>query len=311
MYQIIILFLFVSTLASGQQLSVDAPVRFLALGDSYTIGQGIDIDKRWPEQLVDSLSAKGIVTDTLVINAQTGRTSSGLVNAISNRGYEALNFNLVSVLIGVNDQFQSRPIEDYQVYFRAILDSALRYVDQDTDQVFVLSIPDYAYTSYGQQNDPQRISEGIDRYNDINRQISADYNISYFDITPISRLGLDTPSWVANDGLHPSARQYTAWVQLLLEDVLTGVQRGIFQNKKAFTLYPNPVDDQLIIEWTHLASHDVRLQLLSLDGRLVRQFPNSRETEQLLDVSQIVSGTYLLCGISKHDSYCSIVQIRH
>lgn len=198
------------------QWQVEAPIRFLALGDSYTIGQGVAVADRWPEQLLDSLQARGYVSDTLAIIATTGWRTDQLLNAVAGKRLEDKQFNMVSLLIGVNNQYQNRPIAQYRPQLEALIDSALRYVGGQTQRVLVLSIPDYAYTPFGQQGNPLAISQQIDLYNHIKQSVCDSLGIAYFNITEISRQGLNDPALVANDQLHPSGKQYGLWVQQLM-----------------------------------------------------------------------------------------------
>ena len=198
------------------QWQVESPVRFLALGDSYTIGQGVSTSSRWPVQLLDSLQARGYSTDTLAIIATTGWRTDQLLNAIAGKQLAQKQFNMVSLLIGVNNQYQNRPLAQYRPELEALIDSALRYVGGQTQRVFVLSIPDYAYTPFGQQGNPFAISQQIDVYNTIKRDVCDSLGIAYFNITDISRQGLTDPTLVATDQLHPSGRQYGLWVQRLM-----------------------------------------------------------------------------------------------
>lgn len=207
------LFLFIclaSVSAKAQQ-----PIRFLALGDSYTIGESVAEDGRWPMQLADSLRAKGIAVDTVTIIATTGWTTLDLMKAIDGQALEKQGYNLVSLLIGVNDQYQGKDVGDYPGHFRQLLDSAIHYAGGDTGRVFVVSIPDYAYTPFGQskgEENANRISWELDAYNAINQMICQLYGVQYYYITDISRKGLEDRSLVADDELHPSAFQYAAWV---------------------------------------------------------------------------------------------------
>lgn len=198
------------------QWQVEAPIRFLALGDSYTIGQGVAVADRWPEQLLDSLQTRGYVSDTLAIIATTGWRTDQLLNALAGKRLEDKQFNMVSLLIGVNNQYQNRPIGQYRPQLEALIDSALRYVGGQTQRLFVLSIPDYAYTPFGQQGNPWTISQQIDLYNHIKQSVCDSLGIAYFNITEISRQGLNDPALVANDQLHPSGKQYGLWVQQLM-----------------------------------------------------------------------------------------------
>ncbi len=264
MAKIIIMF-FLSLTFFAQTLTVQSPIRFLALGDSYTIGQNVAANKSWPAQLVDSLNARGIVTDTMRIIATTGWRTDNLLNAIINKQLEQQHYNLVSVLIGVNNQYQNKPISQYMSEFPQLLDSAIHYAGGDTSHVFIVSIPDYAATPFGQEASPSQISQEIDQYNLINKNFADSYHIKYFDITPISRFGLFQPYLVANDGLHPSEVQYSEWVKLMLQGNLLSVFEDL--TAKKMKVFPNPASDNITI------SYPVRikktLELYNATGTLI------------------------------------------
>ena len=186
---------------------------YLALGDSYTIGQSVPTKMRYPVQIIDSLFPNNDNAEVKII-ARTGWATDDLIRAIDNETDLANDYDFVSLLIGVNNQYRNYPIEDYNVQFKQLLNKAIAFAGNDKNKVFVVSIPDYAYTSFG--GGSQSISEEIDEYNEINKEITDDLGIQYFDITPISREGFNDPELVANDGLHPSGKQYTEWVKLML-----------------------------------------------------------------------------------------------
>lgn len=191
---------------------------FLALGDSYTIGESVAARDRWPVQLTRKFNrSEGEMTigDPDII-ARTGWTTQELKNAIDQREV-AKDYDLVSLLIGVNNQYRGYPLEDYPAEFETLLKMAISFAGNQTSRVFVVSIPDYGYTPFGEGNQ-QKISEEIDAYNEINKRISLETGVQYFDITPISREGLQDPTLVAPDRLHPSGRQYERWVQKIMED---------------------------------------------------------------------------------------------
>lgn len=200
----------------AQSVRIDQPVRFLALGDSYTIGQSVAAQDRWPQQLYDSLGARGYQLDSLQIIAQTGWRTSNLASAMTSAQLDS-NYTLVSLLIGVNNQFQGGSATGYRTPFKDLLKAAIGLAGGDRDRVFVLSIPDYAYTPFG-QGSPQT-SMDIDAFNGINQQVSQQYGVSYYNITPISREGLNDPALVAMDGLHPSGKMYRDWVRLILASI--------------------------------------------------------------------------------------------
>lgn len=190
---------------------------YLALGDSYTIGQSVAVNERYPVQLGDSLFLNNKDKIDVKIIARTGWTTSQLKQAIDNDDNLRSKYDLVSLLIGVNNQYQGRSLETYKVEFRELLEKAIALAGNDRNKVFVISIPDYAYTPFGNGN--ATISQEIDDFNAANKAITKELGIRYFDITPISRQGLNDTELVASDGLHPSGKQYTEWVELMLEDV--------------------------------------------------------------------------------------------
>ena len=220
MKNIFVLVLFFLTLQIGyaQKQKIYNPTKFLALGDSYTIGESVGESERWPNQLMDSLFELGVIGPKPKIIATTGWRTDQLKNAILNSGLQD-TFNLVSVLIGVNNQYQGRNISQQQKEFPEILDLAIEKAGGDTSKVFVVSIPDYAFTPFGQSKNPAKISSDLDLYNTINDSISKVYGVNYFDITPISRNGLTNTALVASDGLHPSGFQYSKWVSLILKSI--------------------------------------------------------------------------------------------
>lgn len=190
--------------------------RFLALGDSYTIGESVPDDKKWPVQLRDSLIKRGEVFDEFKIIATTGWRTDDLSKAIG-EAQLTNDYNLVSLLIGVNNQYQSRPLQNYGPEFEILLNKAVELAGGIKENVFVLSIPDYGYTPFGQQRNNTKISEELIDYNAICKRITIDNNIKHIDITTISFRAIDEPNLVAADGLHPSADQYTLWVREILE----------------------------------------------------------------------------------------------
>lgn len=201
--------------ATGQKLSRSEPVRFLALGDSYTIGESVAEVQRWPAQLVNALMLQGFSCHMPEIVAVTGWRTDDLKRALEEHNFSG-SFNLVSLLIGVNNQYQGRDPAAYQKEFEELLLIAIDYAGSNAENVFVLSIPDYGYTPFGQANRSE-ISPQIDAFNKINKAISQKYDVAYVDITDISRHGLDDPELIAEDGLHPSAKMYSLWVERILE----------------------------------------------------------------------------------------------
>lgn len=191
---------------------------YLALGDSYTIGTALpDSSRAYPYQLVERLSEDSLLEgETPDIVAFGGWRTDQLIAGIDTADLEE-TYDLVSLLIGVNNQFQNAPTDVYAIQFEQLLNSAIQFAGNDTDRVFVLSIPDYGVTPFG-ENYPNA-STGVDLFNSLNMDIVEEYGISYFNITEISRQAESNAALVAPDGLHPSGEMYELWVNEILEDV--------------------------------------------------------------------------------------------
>lgn len=193
-------------------------IKFLALGDSYTIGESITAEERWPNQFIDSLSNLNYSIEKNDIIATTGWTTSSLLYAMDNSNLTK-DYNLISILIGVNNFYQGRPVNLFRTELPALIDSALTFCDNDTNAIFLVTIPDYGYTPFGAGNQSS-ISSLTNLYNGIKDSVAAVYGIPVYNITNISRKGLDQPNLVANDGLHPSGKQYKEWVDLIIGEML-------------------------------------------------------------------------------------------
>lgn len=188
---------------------------YLALGDSYTIGEAIALQENFPHQLVKNLADKNILFDAPLIIAQTGWTTSELIEAISQKAIKS-TFDLVTLLIGVNNQYRGLDIMEYEKQFDELLKQAIEFAGGNKDHVIVLSIPDWGVTPFAVDRDKNKISEEIDAFNDINKKISNNHQVHYVDITPGSRLAKTDNSLLASDGLHPSAIEYKRWSNLVL-----------------------------------------------------------------------------------------------
>jgi lysophospholipase L1-like esterase len=195
-------------------------ISYLALGDSYTIGESVAAENRYPEQLVESLIRRGINVNQLKTVARTGWTTRDLSLALDGEAINNGDYNLVSLLIGVNNQYQGLSLERFKEEFTVLLDRAIAYAGGNKDRVFVISIPDYGVTPFGLAwGNPAQIAEDIDNFNNASLEITESREVKYFDITPISREALDDRSLIASDGLHPSGKMYTRWVELMLPEV--------------------------------------------------------------------------------------------
>jgi lysophospholipase L1-like esterase len=189
-------------------------LRYLALGDSYTIGESVSENDRWPNQLARQLAVDGIETNVTIL-ARTGWTVNELWQGIQGDPPEG-TYDLVTLLIGVNDQYRGYPAIGYRDDFRFLLNIAIEYAGGDPDRVIVLSIPDWGMTPFAAGRDTQSISEEIDQFNSINREEAEKAGVHYVDITPISRTVTAGSDLVAVDGLHPSGRMYSEWADLVL-----------------------------------------------------------------------------------------------
>ena len=190
-------------------------MRYLALGDSYTIGQSVPESERWPVQLSNSLDGHGFDVDEVEIVARTGWTTSELANGIEEAGPQG-PYDMVSLLIGVNNQYRRLDTAEYRVEFRELLEQSIFFAGNVRSKVFVVSIPDYSVTPFAQSLDTARIAREIDEFNAINLSESIRAGVDYINVTPISRLARYDTSLIATDGLHPSGKMYTQWVKEIL-----------------------------------------------------------------------------------------------
>lgn len=200
--------------------------RILSLGDSYTIGESVCATCRFPEQLKAQLktSVRSVDTINLKVIAQTGWTTTNLINAIADENPNT-NYDLVTLLIGVNNQYQNKPFSLYEDEFPLLVEDAVRFAKGDKTNVIVVSIPDYAFTPFGQStSDPQSISNELDQYNDFARSYCEQQDITFVNITDITRNGLTNPDLVASDGLHPSELAYSQFIVRLLPLALEKIQ---------------------------------------------------------------------------------------
>ncbi|MBP9095098.1 MAG: SGNH/GDSL hydrolase family protein [Ignavibacteria bacterium] len=193
---------------------------YLALGDSYTIGESVPDTGRFPSQLVSSLTKNNIYFNSPEIIATTGWTTDELADAIRKKQSSLLpKFDLVSLLIGVNNQYRGRDAEEYRTQFKDLLRTAIVFAGGEKSRVFVVSIPDWGVTPFAEGRDRKKIGEEIDLYNKINKEETLKEGIAYINITPESRTAVNDKSLIATDGLHPSEKMYTEWVELILPQV--------------------------------------------------------------------------------------------
>jgi len=207
-----ICFLFLIFLGCGEKNSLQS---YLALGDSYTIGESVSEFERWPVQLVASLAEENIFLNSPEIIAKTGWTTDELQEGI-NQAPLNYPYDWVSLLIGVNNQYRGKSIKEFENEFYNLLSQAIMFSGNRKERVFVLSIPDWGAMPYAIDNDIQKIAEEIDAFNQVIYQLCAKENVRFIDITHLSRKVSDYANWIAKDRLHPSGTQYSKWVLEIL-----------------------------------------------------------------------------------------------
>ncbi|MPR34864.1 SGNH/GDSL hydrolase family protein [Cytophagaceae bacterium SJW1-29] len=193
-------------------------VPFLSLGDSYTIGESVPEADRWSVQLAEMLRKDGIAVAPPDIIARTGWTTAELMDGIQAARKEK-NYELVSLLIGVNNQYRGQSIERFRTEFRSLLETSIAYAAGRKERVFVLSIPDWGVSPFGAGSDRGKVAREIDAFNAVAKEECDKAGILYIDITPLSRTGLGDPSMFASDGLHFSGKMYGLWAMEALPKV--------------------------------------------------------------------------------------------
>ena len=204
--------------SSGTMVSVNPTMpntnlperKFLALGDSYTIGQSVEEKDRWSVELVDLLKSDFYFTKHHII-ARTGWTTEELMNAINSQNLTE-QYDVVSLLIGVNNQYRGQSLNKYQTEFRALLNTSIKFAKNDPKRVFVLSIPDWGKSPFGKGSDAKKISEEIDAFNNVAKMECQKLGIVYIDITEISRKNTDL-DYFASDNLHYSGKMHLLWAK--------------------------------------------------------------------------------------------------
>lgn len=202
--------------------ATEAP--FLALGDSYTIGEAVQEAERWPVRLAVMLRAQGVSIGDPSIIARTGWTTDELSTAIDASEMQG-PYDLVTLLIGVNNQYRGRSTDEYRQQFRALLERAIGFASGRASHVIVLSIPDWGVTPFADGRDRKQIAVEIDAFNAISRVEATRVGARYVDVTPQSRRAADAPELIAGDGLHPSGAMYAEWAALTLPVAVEALRR--------------------------------------------------------------------------------------
>ncbi|WP_128547145.1 SGNH/GDSL hydrolase family protein [Larkinella soli] len=188
---------------------------YLALGDSYTIGESVAASDRWSVQMAGLLRREGVSVADPEIIARTGWTTDELQAGIRQSGVRG-PFGVVSLLIGVNNQFRGQSPEKYRTEFRELLQTATQFADEKPGRVFVLSIPDWGVSPYARTFDRGKIAREIDTFNAVAKEECGKAGVAFIDITPLSRQAAGDPSQIAEDGLHFSGKQYRLWAEKAL-----------------------------------------------------------------------------------------------
>ena len=197
-----------------QHSTAQKTLSFLALGDSYTIGESVPIYHSFPYQTVQLLRKKGMQVHAAEIVAKTGWTTDELMAGIEKTVFEK-NYDIVTLLIGVNNQYRGKAADAYAIEFEALLNKAIAFAAGNKKHVYVLSIPDWGATPFAEGRDRKKIAAEIDVFNSINRKITEAKDITYISITEGTREVPTNPKLVAKDGLHPSGDDYARWAEKL------------------------------------------------------------------------------------------------
>lgn len=284
----------------AQKLTIASPIKFLALGDSYTIGESVPQNERWPVQLANELRNRHIKCSDPKIIATTGWRTDQLKAAMDKANLKP-EYTLVSLLIGVNNQYQGKTPESYAPEFEELLKMAIALAGGEKSRVFVVSIPDYGYTPFGKSKQPA-ITEGIDAYNAVNERITNQFGIAYFNITPISRKGFEDPALVAGDGLHPSGKMYKQWVDLILagasiiqgsnDDEDDSEVTGIQDEQFGINLYPNPFQNFLVLDNLLYLEQPVKFSLIDVAGKMTLTHEWMQVDSIEIDTTLLAAGAY-------------------
>ena len=200
---------------TNQSLTESNNLSFLALGDSYTIGESVSQDQRWPNQMIDLALNKDVLFNQPNIIAKTGWRTEQLIDTLNKINF-IKKFDYVSLMIGVNNQYSLKPIDTFRLDLIKLLDMSIGYSIK-RDNVVLISIPDWGVTPFGEEYDRNRIKEEIDEFNSVIKDIANTNNILYVDVTEISRRALIEKDLIANDSLHPSGKMYKEWAEKIYD----------------------------------------------------------------------------------------------
>ena len=191
-------------------------LNYLALGDSYTIGESVSETERFPYQLINSNFNEPHKVGEYKIIAKTGWTTRNLLDAMDNEELVSGTYDFITLLIGVNNQFQGKPFSQYEEELRTLIERALNLLEGDASKLILVSIPDYGVTPFGSNRNPEKIGEEINQYNQYKEKLAEEYNAHYVYITDLTRNAKADSSLLANDQLHPSGKSYAQWVERIV-----------------------------------------------------------------------------------------------
>lgn len=197
---------------------------YLALGDSYTIGEQVSMADNFPHQTVEQLKKQNFDVAAPVIIAKTGWTTDELAMAIQEHNITD-TFSFVSLLIGVNNQYRGRDIDNYKQEFTQLLDQAIMFAGGEEEKVFVLSIPDWGVTPFAEGKDRNEIAQKINEYNEANKEITGSRKCHYIEITESTRKNGDNALYLVGDKLHPSGKEYEVWAVKLANEVASQLRK--------------------------------------------------------------------------------------
>jgi acyl-CoA thioesterase-1 len=207
---------------SNDNESMTTTKTYLALGDSYTIGTSIAFPDNFPNQLADSVLVNLDINLEVKVVAQNGWRTDDLQRGIKRIDLDD-KYDLVSLLIGVNNQYQGLPLADFEKDYRSLIDTAIKYAGGDTNHVFVISIPNYGYTPFGSAK-REEITADLEVFNRLSQQICEEQGIDFYNVTDISLAAATREDYLASDNLHPSKEQYADWVSSFLARVIDKFQ---------------------------------------------------------------------------------------
>lgn len=200
------------TLLLALNIQAQKTMEYLALGDSYTIGEAVPEKLNWPNQLVQKLQKDGVKINQPYIVATTGWRTDELIEAIETDTQLKNKYDLVSLLIGVNNQYQNKPIEIYDKDLRKLLSIAIDKSVHGAGGVFMVGIPDYGDTAYAKKKKLTNVAENVEKFNQVASAIAKEYNIPFYPLFTLSQKFFGQPQMFVDDELHPSGKQYQKWV---------------------------------------------------------------------------------------------------